>query len=284
MMPQASHLAPQLAAHPVHRIAPVGDPYVLGRWHHDRLSLKGYAFEARVFLKALIRRNDTQRFLMIGRPRSGTKLLQQLLNQVEGIHCDGEVLHHATLAPRHFLNQLAGIKSSRAWGCKMLSYQMFEVQRIPDHHAFLDGLLEDGFQLIHIRRQTYDQSLSLSCAQAFDQYHLSSKARDTQIRHLSLDPAHFVDQVRWNLAMLDYENLLLSDLPHLVVDYEADLKNAASHQPTVDRICAGLGLPSGLVAADLIPTGEKLRIDNLDALHDALRRAGLGHVLKNSTA
>lgn len=272
-----------LSSHPVHRIAPVGDPYVLGRWHHDRATWKGYVFEARVFLKSLVQRNDTARFLMLGRPRSGTTLLYRLLNQIPDIHCDGEVLHHAVLDPRGFLNRLAGIKSNRAWGCKLITYQMFEVQRIPDHRAFLEGLVDDGFRLIHIRRRTWDQSLSLSVAQASDQYHIRDQGR-AQIRHLSLDPARFVDQIRWNLAMLDYETRLLADLPHMDVDYEADLKHPADHQPTVDRICNGLGLPSAPVAADLARTAEAHRIDNLNTLQEAVCAAGLGHVLDDSTA
>jgi hypothetical protein len=277
-----------LATHPIHRMAPIGDPYVLGRWHHDRATWKGYTFEARVFLKSLIRHNDTQRFLLMGRPRSGTTLFQRLLNQVEGTHCDGEVLHHAVLNPRGFLNQLAGIKSSRAWGCKLLSYQMFEVQRISDHRAFLEGLLADGFRLIHVRRRTYDQSLSLSVAQAInaqaiDQYHIQ-EGGSAPMRHLSLDPARFVDQLHWNLAMLDYETRLLADLPHMLVDYGADLENPASHQFAVDRTCKGLGLPPGPVAADLSRTAQKRQIDNLDAVHAAVRKAGLGHVLDDPTA
>ena len=135
-----------------------------------------------------------------------------------------------------------------------------------------------SFRLIHIRRRTWDQSLSLSVAQASDQYHLRDPKR-ARIRHLSLDPGRFVDQIRWNLAMLDYETRLLADLPHMVVDYEADLKHPVDHQPTVDRICNGLGLPSGPVHADLARTVETRRIDNLDALHAAIRKAGLDHVL-----
>jgi hypothetical protein len=155
-----------LQSHPVHAIAPVGDPYVLGLWHKDRASWRGYAYEARVAAKALLRQGDPAKFLMLGRPRSGTTLLYRLLRQVPGLHCDGEVLHHAVLAPRAFLNRLAAIKQARAWGGKLLSYQMFEVQRIRDHAGFLEGLVEDGFLLIHIRRDTYAQCLSLSTAQA----------------------------------------------------------------------------------------------------------------------
>mgnify|MGYP000492331937 CR=1 FL=1 len=68
-----------LSAHPVHAIPPVGDPYVLGRWHRDRVSARGYLLEARVALKALVVRGRPERFLILARPRSGTTLLYRLL-------------------------------------------------------------------------------------------------------------------------------------------------------------------------------------------------------------
>jgi hypothetical protein len=68
-------------------------------------------------------------------------------------------------------------------------------------------------------------------------------------------------------------------LPHLVVDYEADLARADCHQPTVDRICATLGLPPGPVRADLVRMAGRTVITNLEALHAALRAAGHGDIL-----
>lgn len=279
-MVSSSPRPPRLHDHPVHAIPPVGDPYRLGLWHKDRASLRGYAFEARVHLKALAGRHDPAKFLMLGRPRSGTTLLYRLLRQVPGLHCDGEVLHHAVLAPRAFLNGLASIKRARAWGAKLITYQMFEVQRIPDHAAFLEGLVADGFHLIHIRRGTYAQCLSLSTAQTVQEYHVRSDRADAaETRQIRLDPALFLRQVTWNRAMLDYEEALLAPLPHLVVDYDADLARPESHQPTIDRICAALGLPSGPVRADLERVAGRTVITNLAEVHDALRAAGHGDIL-----
>jgi hypothetical protein len=275
----------RLHDHAVHGIPPVGDPYRFGLWHKDRAALSGYAFEARVHLKALLGRNHPDKFLMLGRPRSGTTLLYRLLRQVPGLHCDGEVLHHAVLAPRLFLNRLASIKQARAWGAKLITYQMFEVQRIPDHAAFLEGLVADGFHLIHIRRGTYAQCLSLSTAQAVQQYHIRADAggADTPARQITLDPTLFLRQITWNRAMLDYETALLAPLPHLVVDYEADLARPDCHQPTVDRICATLGLPPGPVRADLERVAGRTVITNLAEIHATLRAAGHGDILPAGT-
>lgn len=257
-----------LAAHPVHNIPPVGDPYVLGRWHKDRASWRGYAFEARVALKALMVRNTPQKFLMVGRPRSGTSLLRELLNQVAGLHCDGEVLHHAVRAPKRFLNQLAGIKSAQVFGSKILSYQMFEVQMIAEPARFLEELVQDGYRLVHVRRDTFDQVLSLSTAQAGHGYHIrKSDTEKTDARRVvELDSDLFEQRLRHHTAMLAYEDLLFSRLPHLRIQYEDDLKHPQAHQPTVDRICAALGHPTGPVEASLSRTSERTEIANIDEL------------------
>lgn len=251
-----------LAAHPVHGIPPVGDPYVWGRWHKDRAALSGYGFEARVTLKSLIRRNDPAKFLMFGRPRSGTTLLRRLLNQVDGLQCDGEMLHHAVLSPRGFLNRLAGIKPARAYGCKLLSYQMFEVQKIADPVAFFEGLLADGFSLIHVRRDTFDQALSLSVAQTTRSYHMVNGQR-TEAKTVELDPDLFAAQLRHHSAMLAYEDLLMSGLPHEVVQYETDLRDADRHQPCVDRLCAAIGVAPSPVTADTERVSGRREITNL---------------------
>lgn len=268
MNPAAGHKADRraaLARHPVHDIPPVGSPYVLGLWHKNRASLKGYSFEARVHAKALFVRNRPRKFLIVGRPRSGTSLLRRLLNQVDGVHCDGEMLHHAVLAPHLFLNRLAGIKETRAYGSKLLSYQIFEVQKISDPAGFLEALLADNYTLVHVRRDTFDQALSLTIAQAGHGYHVRAD-QTRKAQDVTLDPDLFERQVRHHAAMLDYEDLLFSDLPHLKVQYEDDLRDPQSHQPTIDRICAALGVPSGPVAADLKRVLERTTITNLDSL------------------
>lgn len=254
-----------LTQHPVHDIPPVGDPYVLGRWHKDRASTKGYRFEARVWAKSMLRRGKPTRFLMVGRPRSGTTLLRGLLNKVDGLHCDGEMLHHAVLAPHAFLNRLAGIKRAQVYGSKLLSYQMFEVQKIADPARFFQGLVADGYKLIHVRRDTFDQALSLSVAQAGLGYHLRAGA-EAENRSVTLDPPLFEAQLRHHAAMLEYEDLLFSELPHLRVQYEDDLRDAACHQVTVDRICAVLNIPSTPVAADTSRVSARREITNIDAL------------------
>lgn len=281
---EAGNVVPEeqvLRHHPLHKIRPVGAPYVLGRWHKDRASVQGYAFEARVFARTRFKtRRTVKTFLMLGRPRSGTTVLGRLLNQVDAVRCDGEVLHHAVLSPRRFLNRLAQKNPAAAYGAKLLTYQMLEVQRLERPERFLEQITADGFRLIHIRRHSLDQALSLSLSQMTGRYHIR-QGRDAapQQREIVLDPAEFLDQLRWNIATLDYEDRLLARFPHLRITYEDDLRDSVAHQATVDRICDWLGVPSSPVKADLRRTSERNVVANMDALREAVLTAGYPDLL-----
>lgn len=267
-----------LSSHPVHDITPLGDPYVFGRWHKDRVSTKGYRMEARVAVKsALAGRTPDRCFLMLARPRSGTTLLYRLLDQVRGLRCDGEVLHHAVFSPRGVLASLARNSHAQVYGAKLLSYQMLEVQRLRPA-PFFTALHRDGMRLIHVQRNTFAQSISLSTAHHTRKYH-SRTGEEGQRTDITLDPDLFVRMVRWNLAMLDYEKQLLAPFPHLVVQYDRDLKESSCHQPTIDRICAWLGHPSSPVSADLSRMGARMVVTNRDALRKRLEQDGLAEAL-----
>lgn len=275
-----------LRHHPVHAIAPTGAPYVLKLWHKDRASLQGYMLEARVFLKAMLSGPGSRhRFLIVGRPRSGSTLLGDLLNQTGCIECHGEMLHHAVLAPRALLRNLARKTPRPGCAVKLLTYQMLEVQRLRDPEAFLRGLTDEGVRLIHLRRRSFDQSLSLSLAQEAGLYHLRKEAGpEGASRPVTLDPQAFLHQLRWNLAMLDYEDRLLARFDHLRIDYEEGLSDAARHQETIGRICGLIGLTSAPVAARLGRVGARYEVTNMEALREAIAAAGLGAVLTERVA
>ncbi|MGI3212801.1 hypothetical protein ACROSR_17015 [Roseovarius tibetensis] len=273
-----------LEDHPVHNVPPVGDPYVLGRWHKHRASAKGYVKEA--LAKARSRLADSvppAKLLVFGRPRSGTTLLGQLMGQVPDIHDDRECLHHAVLDPLKFLQNRARCCKAKGYVCKFLSYQMFEVQRIQDPLAFFEHLHDVHFHLLHLRRHTYDQALSLSTAQVTSQYFLDPSASYEKRLDIRIEPERFLAQVLWNLEMLSYEDQLMSNFPHLVVQYENDLLNPVAQQKTIDTICTDLGIRCGTVKATLQRTGGtngKFRVTNEDELKLMLQKNDLDHILE----
>ena len=248
--------------------------------HPHRLRISGLKMEARVWLKARRRDDRPKPFLIYGRPRSGTTLLVKLMDQVPGLRCDGELLHDFILRPEGFLRDLpkrAG-PDIKAYGVKLLSYQLMEVQRVHRPLAFFDALLAMDYALVHLTRDSWGQTLSLVKAQTSGLYFGETAGRE----ELTLNPEAFLASLRWNEAMLAYERAVMAHLPHLALHYDNDLKDAAQHQQVVDRLCSALGLPTAQVTATLERTGGKSgpqKVVNMDAVKAHVAEAGLGHLI-----
>ncbi|WP_143103377.1 hypothetical protein [Albimonas pacifica] len=260
---------------------PIGAPY-RGRWHPDVFARHGYVHEAGALVKRLlVGGREGPNFVIFGRARSGSTLLVKLLGQVEDIHCRGEALHFGVLAPRAHLARLAALRKAPVHGCKLLSYQLVEVQRMRSVAAFLRGLVEDGTVLIHLTRGTLAQATSLAVAQQTALYHVGRGAGAGRAP-VHLDPQAFVAQARMQLGLLQMERAALSGLPHMQVDYERDLLPAEAHQPTIDRICARLGARPGPVESPLrkilSPRLEEA-VANAGEILAALEENGLGRLI-----
>lgn len=254
-------------------------PYRFG-FHPDALTTSGYVMELKVLAKALMTpAQERKKFLIVGRARSGTTLLKSLLDQVDGLTCEGEMLHNGVVAPRRLLNGLARKAKTPAYGCKLLSYQLVEVQRIRTPMRFFSQLHEDGFKLIHIERNTVDQVLSLLTARksrAFTPEELDRLGRPDGRLHL--DTELFRNALTANMAFLDLERRIMAQMPHLHVSYDYDLDDRGTHQATVDRICDFVGVPSSRVETRLSKRREGHRRDrfsNYDELARIARAAGL---------
>jgi LPS sulfotransferase NodH len=221
-----------------------------------------------VFRRLLQLPRAPKKFVIIARARSGTTLIKRLMNQVPGVQCDAEKLSCAVFAPRAFVNNIARRKNIDAYGVKILTHQMLEVHRMgAGVPLFLQSLLEDGFTLIHLRRDTFDQALSLVTAQETNAYHMLD-GDGHGVREVEIDPEQFALQFHHSQVLLDYEDLLFSRLPHLRLEYEEYLKDADYHQACIDKICAEIGVPSAPVQADLTPTSRRTVITNLQALRE----------------
>jgi LPS sulfotransferase NodH len=253
-----------LSDHPAHGLRSPGRPYVLNRFHPDRITAKGYMMELRIFVQSIAKQSPRSKFLVIARPRSGTTLLTRLLNQVPQEQCDPELLHYAVLSPRRLIQNLAAKSQAQAYGCKWLSYQMLEVQPRTDARRTLEDLASDGFRFIHLTRDTFEQSKSLMVALQTRRYSSLDQGAAKRM-DLRFDSDEFQRALTWSKAALDYETQLLDGLPTLPVSYEQDLERARDHQTTVDRICEFLGTPSGPVCAD-VKREDLARIRNLGEL------------------
>ncbi|PZX19688.1 hypothetical protein LX81_00145 [Palleronia aestuarii] len=260
-----------LAGHPLHAITPPGGPYRFGLFHHDRLTTKGIYREAKSVAKLAVRpRNDPRKFLIFCRPRSGSSLLNDLLNQVEGVLCAGEMLHYAVVAPVAYLDRCARTLPGSAFGAKLLTYQMLEIQRVRDPLRLFQRFVSCGFSLIHLRRDTFDQTLSLATSFETRDFQARPKPERKPVPSFPLDRDAFLHMLRWNAATLDFEDRLMSHFPHLTIEYETGLKRSDDHQATIDRVCDYIGISSSPVSAQRKRvSGGKPLVSNVEELREA---------------
>ncbi len=287
-MTEPAALERELAQHPAHAITEPDAHYVLGRWHPRRLKFRGYVREAKAWAHAMGKPADVSQFLVFGRPRSGTTVITTLLNKVDDIRCQGELLNAPAFWPRQFITNLAIKNRKPVAGSKLLSYQLLHIQAVKRPYAFMRDFHDHGFKLIHIRRDTFAQSISLQSAQTQKLFHIrDAKAAPDAPIEVALDPARFLQTVRWNAAMLDFEERLMSAFPHEVIQYETDLATPEQQQATVDRVCDLMGIPSQKVESGMRRVGGKsgaIRITNRDDLKDLLVKEGFGHIVPKSEA
>jgi hypothetical protein len=267
--------------HPVVGSEPRQDIYRHLKIHPDRLKFRSLPMEAKVWAKSLLRHDTPKPFLIYGRPRSGTTLLVRLLNQVPGVRCDGELLHFFLLRPSSFLRRLPKRAGGdvQAYGVKVISYQLLEVQKVRRPIAFFDRLSDCGYGVIHLTRHTWDQTLSLMKAQKSGVY-FSNPATDEQV--LRLDPDRFLALLRWNEEMLDYEKAVMSHVKHFNVCYDQHLKEPSWHQETIDALCSYLDIPSAEVGVDMRRTGGESglqKVENMEELASRVRDSDLAHLV-----
>lgn len=284
-MQTRAKLDDKLAQDPAVGSEPRGDIYGRIGIHPDRLKLRSLPMEARVMAKSLFGQGNPKPFVIYGRPRSGTTVLVRLLDQVPQVRCDGELLHFFLLDPVGFLARLPKRvpQNIGAYGVKLISFHLTEIQRLRRPLAFFDKLATHDYAVLHLTRNTWDQTLSLAKAHKSSYYKNRPGGAPAQTLHL--DPARFLELLRWNEAMLSYERKVMAHVPHLPVTFEDDLSTAEFHQPTIDRICAHLGVTSAPVKAKSPRTGGKgglLAVENLEEVARHVKNSDFAHLLPDT--
>lgn len=185
-----------------------------------------------------------KRFIIFGRGRSGSTALVSLLNGVPGMNCEGEILNQRVLFPQTHVE--AQCRNARAdiYGCKILSYQLRDVQPILDKTNFIRRLNNKGFRIIYLKRENLlYHALSNIRARAFG-FH-SKKTEQRRHGKIEIDLDDLLGWIQKSEALDDYEKLLLEDVPHLPITYEQHLLNPEEHQATADLVCEYLGIAGG---------------------------------------
>ena len=161
------------------------------------------------------------------------------------------------LAPRLLVKGFQSDAAGGAYGFKLLSHHLTQVQHVSSPAAFLQHLDRAGYRVIHlVRRSQLRQILS-----NFYVSHRGGYAGGHQ-HHRSADGAPTVTQMTVDVDELAYwllenerraqsEQASLGSLPRLGLYYEDALQRSEDHQGTVDLVSDYIGVHSAPVRAGL---------------------------------
>lgn len=199
------------------------------------------------------------RFVIFGRGRSGSTALVSLLNSQRAIRCDGEILAQPLWFPLQHVLARCSNANARAYGCKILSYQVLRVQRLANRGQFLRQLHELGFKIIYLKRENLVQhAISNIRAQAYGYHKKTSDRSRPEPLQLKMDELMY--WLQGGELLERFETEALQGLPHLPLTYERNLADESRQQATVGAVCDFLGLSPELAACDLRKVSpEKLR-------------------------
>lgn len=211
------------------------------------------------------------RFILFGRGRSGTTALLSMLDDVPALQCEGEILHNYVPYPyRHVLGRCVWA-GGPGYGCKILSYQVRDVQTALHRPDALIRTLweEEGFQILYLRRTNLLRHALSNIRARREQFHQKRDDAAAEAQALHVDPDAVMKWMRSSETLGTYEERLLDGVPHLSLTYEEHIRDPGDHQQTVDEICAYLGVESAPIESSyrkIAPLSLREGIDNYEAV------------------
>lgn len=213
------------------------------------------------------------RFIIFGEGRCGSTALVSRLGSLNGVHCDNEVLAFKVPYPYQHMLMAASRSSTEVYGCKVLAFHMRDLQPIKERDGFIKKLHEDGFKIIHLRRQNLiHHAMSNIRANKFG-YHQQKAKKRRKTSKVNVDLDELMSWMMRTEGLYAYEDVLLEGVPCLPLTYEENISSEEKQRSTMLRVCEFLGLPyeEGSCAYDKIsPRSLRDSIENYDEIAEAL--------------
>lgn len=229
----------------------------------------------------------SQQFIIFGRGRSGSTTLVSLLNCLPEVCCDGEILRQPVLWPQLYFKARVAKAQKTVYGCKILSYQLRDVQHVQQGSDFFHQLSQSGVCILYLRRvNLLNHAISNMRARNFG-FHQSRTAKQLQKDKIFVNPRAVVDWIEKSQDLATYETSLLQDVPHLSLTYEENLACETQHQSTIDAICRYLALESQPACSQyqkVSPQTLQASVENYDELVRYLQATPYHHYLETCPA
>ncbi len=225
------------------------------------------------------------KFIIFGQGRTGSNLVQSLVNVHPDVRCDSEILLPGMIGkllwPKLYINGCALKQHQSTYGFLLKLTHLPEGQGI-DNIEFISYLTEQGWKIIYTQRRNFmKQIISAIIAINRHQWHDVSD-NPLKDKKFYIDLEELFEGLRRKETQTATEMEILQNLPHLKIIYEDELLESQWHQQTADKIFEYLGVSSVSVQASLKKTTPKdlaQIVENYDEIVEAVSKTDYAHFL-----
>lgn len=240
--------------------------------------------EARAHLKYLTSsKHDCAKKFVIWGPsgRSGSTLLADLINSLPTVTCHGELLHDPLIAPELYIKRHLAVCEAEAFGFKLLPYHLAVIQRMDSPMSFLQELISQGYEVIHLRRENMLKVvLSSNLARAKQKWHYHGKTHLPVREKMRFDVSEVLSGLRQRATYYREERGFMENSAGLKLTYERDLEAEERHPATVSKVADFLEVPFVPPKTDL-QKGLSRNIADIVENYDELAAALKGTEFEN---
>lgn len=219
----------------------------------------------------------TCRVVIFGQGRTGSTLLESLLDSTGHFNKNGELLGHNGVSVRYPYEYISGLSKRRKNSNFVFHLKIYHLTRDRKNKVnptkFLNKLQADGWKFIYLQRTNkFKHSLSNLIAIERKGFHKFNKTKELLEFYININA--FKKSIENRISLDQQEQEVLKEIKHFHITYELNLKDNTCHQKTISDILGYLKLSNARVFSNHVRINTYTPsniIKNWDEVHNMLR-------------
>jgi hypothetical protein len=254
-----------------------------------KTGLRRFLVETKAYKNTLFgKKPPINRFVIFAQGRTGSNLLETLVNSHPRIVCEGEILlrrYIKVLYPKHYVaGRASAYPTDTVYGFRLQPYHLnFHKLPVQDFFSFLTN---NNWKIIHLRRENFLRQIvsgKIANRKKVWHYHDNNiQKKELTMPQIEINVPQLLKSLEAKQVAFFEEKALLQSISHIEIVYEYDLLHPEKHQETANKIFTYLNLPTVEVATKLEKTPfqdlSKI-IVNFQEVAEALKNTKYHHFL-----
>lgn len=204
-----------------------------------------------------LQKQEVKNFIVVCRSRSGSTCLLDLLSSHPQILSDPHNFFDYETLPIDFEN-IKYVNSQKSvfgfkFKSKLLKNKAKTSENIKLFRTEYNDLVKKGVSIFYLQRSNIlERAVSHVVANQKQRKHNYRQGDLVPREQFKLPPEQILETLKIfeEEAKLDAE--VMAEIPHVLINYERDLKNQHCHQATLDRCCRALGLETAIARTNFV--------------------------------